>query len=256
MNGESNSPILSIVSVNYLSSSLIHEKEAEFSEGPECEFIVVDNSGEFEATHARTVVVKSPGNIGFGSACNAGAHAAHGQMLAFVNPDADIDLKQQLDMARCKLDTGKGIFGPAIYDHHGTVRSLFEPGRFGLRFRRGIHMAEALSSDEIEVPYVSGACMLVRADFFQELGGFYEGIFLYAEDLELCLRAKRAGGEIVILPAYRAYHRGGRSTTKLSPRLKRFGRSYLGHFRFLKRLGLSSMACSFNAAHLATGIRV
>ena len=253
---EANETRLTIVSVNFFSGDLLHAKEALIDGVPGVEFVVVDNSGEFVPSSASTNVIQSGGNVGFGKACNLGAASARGDVIAFLNPDADMDIPELLSLACSLGKSDRAIVGPAIYDHEGAVRGLFKPGRFGLLFRRGYHGADSLARDEIQVPYVSGACMVVPSSFFRELGGFFDGIFLYAEDLELCQRASTVGAKVAMYPHYAVQHRGGRSSSKLSSRLKRFGRSFSGHFRFFRKQKLPLLSAWINAAHLASGVRV
>jgi N-acetylglucosaminyl-diphospho-decaprenol L-rhamnosyltransferase len=56
---------------------------------------------------------------------------------------------------------------------------------------------------------VSGACFLARRDALEELGGFDEGYFMFAEDMDLCWRAGRAGWRIGFEPAALVTHQEG-----------------------------------------------
>jgi GT2 family glycosyltransferase len=60
-----------------------------------------------------------------------------------------------------------------------------------------------------DVDHVMGAYLLIRRSLFEELGAFDERFFVYLEDLDLALRAKRLGWRIVFLAQARAYHKGG-----------------------------------------------
>jgi GT2 family glycosyltransferase len=59
------------------------------------------------------------------------------------------------------------------------------------------------------VDHVMGAFYLIRRSVFQEVNGFDERFFVYLEDLDLSLRTRRAGWEIVFLASARVYHRSG-----------------------------------------------
>jgi GT2 family glycosyltransferase len=80
------------------------------------------------------------------------------------------------------------------------------------RWTRRNLVARQVSRDPIEVDWVSGACMMVRRDAFEAVGGMDEQFFLYWEDADLCFRLKRAGWLTVYNPAVGITHFTGRSS--------------------------------------------
>ena len=64
------------------------------------------------------------------------------------------------------------------------------------------------------VDWVSGACFLVRRSAFEEVGGFDEAYFMYAEDVDLCWRLGRAGWRVAYVPAAEVTHLQGVSTDR------------------------------------------
>jgi len=73
-----------------------------------------------------------------------------------------------------------------------------------------VHMPEPM--DALEVDWMAGASLMVRQKVLDETGGFDERFFLYFEETDLCLRAKRAGWTAVYLPQSRVMHIGSVST--------------------------------------------
>ena len=65
-----------------------------------------------------------------------------------------------------------------------------------------------------EVEWVSGSCFLSRRTTSDAIGGFDEGYFMYAEDSDLCWRARRAGWKSAFEPAAVAVHVQGVSTDR------------------------------------------
>ena len=61
---------------------------------------------------------------------------------------------------------------------------------------------------------MSGACFLVRRSAFEQVGGFDEAYFMYAEDVDLCWRLGRAGWRVVYLPSAEVTHLQGVSTDR------------------------------------------
>jgi GT2 family glycosyltransferase len=82
------------------------------------------------------------------------------------------------------------------------------------------------------VDWLSGACLLVRADAAREVGLLDERFFMYSEELDWCRRFKRAGWEVWYEPAARVIHHGGGSSDQaVSGRHIHFNRSKIAYFR-------------------------
>lgn len=243
-----------IITVNYKSTPLINALEAKIDPG-EAAYIVVDNSGDFVPARATTRVLNAGGNIGFGRACNLGVENSDADIIVFANPDLELDaasLSAFLDFSRTQ--PAEAIWGPLIRDGKGEVVSLFRPGRAGLAFRRRALTEAELGRKSIETVYVSGACLATSRKLFEKLGGFSDKIFLYGEDLDLCLRAHEVGTKIYLTSMVELTHRGGGSSTRID-RFKRLFRSTKGHYAFFRLHGFGRFAAVTNALHLASGRR-
>ena len=81
---------------------------------------------------------------------------------------------------------------------------------------------------------MSGACFLVRRSAFEEVGGFDEAYFMYAEDVDLCWRLGRAGWRAAYVPAAEVTHLQGVSTDPHPYRM------ILEHHRSLLRFAVRS----------------
>ncbi|SQG64166.1 putative lipopolysaccharide biosynthesis glycosyltransferase wbbL [Corynebacterium renale] len=159
------------------------------------------------------------GNIGYGAAMNAGAAQLRGEVasdyLLLVNPDVVFHEGAIDAMIRCaEAHPRAGVVGPKIIDIDG---SIYPSARAIPTLRNGIGHA-LLSSvwpdnpwtraykdgermdSEREAGWLSGSCMLVRWDAFEEVGGFDERYFMYLEDVDLCDRLGRAGWSSVWCP--------------------------------------------------------
>jgi len=173
--------------------------------------IVVDNGSrgtEIEDAERRARVLRSE-NAGFGAGCNLGAREAAGDVLVFVNPDTVAQPGAVAALARRLEDPSIGVVQArlALLDDPLTLNSsgnvlhvsgLAWPGGYG---------EPVASADSIrEIAYASGAAFAMRADLFRELGGFFEELFLYQEDLELCWRVHQRGLRVVVDPAADVLH--------------------------------------------------
>lgn len=246
---------MAIITVNYKSTPLINALEAKI-DPRQAKYIVVDNSGDFVPARATTQVINTGGNLGFGRACNLGVAQSDADIVMFANPDLELDaagLNSFLDFSRAQPD--EAIWGPFIRDGQGEVVSLFRPGRAGLAFRRRALGEDELSRKTIDTVYVSGACLATSRVLFQQLEGFSDEIFLYGEDLDLCLRAHEAGARVYLTGTVELKHHGGRSSTQLD-RFKRLFRSTRGHYAFFRLHRFNRLAATINALHLASGRRL
>jgi N-acetylglucosaminyl-diphospho-decaprenol L-rhamnosyltransferase len=246
---------ISIITVNYKSTRLINALEAKIRPG-RAEFIVVDNSGDFVSVKKTTRVIKAGRNLGFGQACNLGVAHSDADIVVFMNPDLELsadDLAKLLDFSSCQ--SAEAIWGPFIRDGKGEVVSLFRSGRAGLAFRRRALNEADLAGVTVDVTYVSGACLATSRAFFQRLGGFIPDVFLYGEDLDLCLRAHDAGARVFLSSCIEVGHAGGGSST-LSDKYKRFFRGVKGHYTIFRKRRHSLFYALYNAIHLSTGRRI
>jgi len=245
---------LTIITVNYHSTKLINNIEEIVRHLTEACLIVVDNSKNFVAKNDSTEVIIPSGNIGFGKACNLGAANAKTRYLLFLNPDTLITPSVIRGLIECAPIAHRSIWSPAIEDNAGRMSTLSIPGRFGLHYRRK-YIDYNLLVNPIVSHYVSGACMMMEVDFFNEVGGFDKNIFLYAEDLDICCRAKDINAKILIFTHLRVKHAGGNSTSDWKSKFLRLFRSWMGHYIFFRKRK-NSFVAAINAAHLASGLRI
>jgi tetratricopeptide (TPR) repeat protein len=145
---------------------------------------------------------------------NLGVRAAHGDLLCFVNDDIEVISKDWLErlVARVTLD-GVGAAGPMLYypsdsiQHAGFVLGVGGVADHAFRRRpRGYHASFGRGALEQDYSAVTAACMLVRRDVFEEVGGFDEALPVAFNDLDLCMKIRQTGARIVWTPTVEMYH--------------------------------------------------
>jgi GT2 family glycosyltransferase len=168
-------------------------------------------------------------NRGFGAACNQGAEGSDADYLLFLNPDTRIAadaLAVPVAFLEDPAHATVGICGIRLTGEDGEVhRSCARHPRprhvaaraVGLdriapRVFPGLFLAEWEHDRDREVDHVMGAFLMIRRRLFADLGGFDERFFVYLEDLDLTLRAKRRGFSTWFLAGPRAFHHGGGSS--------------------------------------------
>ena len=203
------------------------------------EVVVVDNGNppkvvtaleEMAASEPRLALLTGHGNVGFGKACNLGAAATASPHLLLLNPD-NVLQPGSLDGAMTLLGTRPDIAlytvrieNPDGSEQRGCRRNLMTPwtclveafGLHKLGFKRINLNHTPPPAAMTEVECISGSFMLFPRSFFERIGGMDEDYFLHMEDVDVCLRTRKAGGGIWFDPAFSATHVQGTSeTTKL-----------------------------------------
>ena len=191
---------------------------------------VVDDVAAAHLRDARLRVIRNRANIGFGPACNRGAADARGDLLVFLNPDCRVPgdlvprLRRSLEQA-----PGIGVLGVDVTDSAGhsargnrrrdpSLRRAFATLTGLARFEssrphwQGVEMPAGGTSGIEAVEAVSGACLVLPRLAFDAVGGFDEGYFLHAEDLDLCRRVRDAGWRVAIDHDIRVVHEQGSSS--------------------------------------------
>lgn len=177
---------------------------------PGDELVVCDNASR-DGTPDRVrelapaAILLEPGeNLGFAAGCNRGAARASNPLLLLLNPDVVVgpDFRDAIERPLSErpawaawqgLVTDRG--GEAINSLGGVVHFT------GIAWAGGAgrDVAEA-PREPREVAFASGACLAIRREVWQQLGGFPEDYFLYHEDADLGLRLWLAGHRVGIEP--------------------------------------------------------
>lgn len=193
---------------------------------PELTIAVIDNgSGDGSGDRLREefpdhVHIRSADNLGFAGGCNLGIRAALKAGAGYVcllNNDTIVEpgFIEPL-VTRAEAEAGAGIFGGKIfYDEPGDIL-WFAGGeidrRRGFTRHRGQDERDGESfSTPGYVDYITGCLFFVRAGLFERIGLLDESFFMYAEELDFCLRAARAGAGCFYEPASVIRHRVSRS---------------------------------------------
>jgi GT2 family glycosyltransferase len=213
---------------------------------------VIDNSDNFYPSMLTTNVIKPGANLGFGSACNLGASRSNTPFILFLNPDVQINSDVIEGLLNTFSKEKRGIWGPLVVERD-FYTGLYVGGKFGLLYLRKKYLIEKLKADDLNPIFICGACMMTTKLFFDEIGGFDEKIFLYAEDLDICLRATKVKGHLCILKKYEVQHKSGTSSSRQFDKFMRFNRSFSGHFIFLRKKH-NIFTATYNALYLASGL--
>ena len=217
-------------------------------------------------------LVRSPVNSGFSGGHNQGIRAAPADYYLILNSDAllrpgffaaleaAIARHPRAGLIAPRLEGEDGVPQINCFRFAGPTSELIRGAQTGpvtkLLASRVVALGEAPPDAQIE--WASFACILLDDRMVRQIGLMDEGYFLYFEDAEYCLRARRAGWRIVRAPDAVAVHfRGGSGPVKeLAKARKRAPRYYYrARSRFLTQAhGRAGLIAANLAWHLGRGI--
>jgi len=171
-------------------------------------------------------LTRAPRNGGFSAGCNLGIERGAAPYVLLLNPDARMP-SDALEALVAVLDASPGtaIVGPRIVEDDGTLSpsqrrfprplSTFAQALFLHRLWPHANWTDELIRDPDAYrtsgtpDWVSGACMLIRREALEHVGGMDEDFFLYCEDMDVCARLRDAGWDVRYEPSAVVHHEGG-----------------------------------------------
>ena len=270
---------VSIIIVSYNSGTLLLEcvQSALCSSVP-VEVIVSDNGSvdcsiealeELATREPRLVICRNGANLGFAKGNNAVLPRARGAYVLFLNPDCIVGRDTLADMvAVMEAHPKAGMAGCLIRNPDGTEqagcrREIPTPRRALAKLLpfvlsdapRSDHLLSALDPlPDVPVPVeaISGAFILARRSVLEHVGSFDESYFMHWEDLDLCLRTRLAGWDILFVPNVEIVHFKGRSSNQRPVFVE--WHKHVGLFRFFRKYYYqSSLALTHWALAIAVG---
>jgi GT2 family glycosyltransferase len=229
-------------------------------EGVAWEIILVDNAstdGSADEAVRRfpdVGLLRNPANVGFAAGVNAGLGLCGGRFVLLLNPDVRMEpgcagrLLAFLDAHR-----RAGACGPLILEgdskrispwcarrdprpvdvflEYALLPRLFSRHRLLARYTMG----DWDHASDRPVDVLSGACMLIRKEALDQVGGFDEGFFLYGEDMDWCRKARGAGWSVWFVAGAAAHHVWGHSARQIPKAAARW--SLESHLRYFRKWG-------------------
>lgn len=206
------------------------------------EILILDNASDHPKTLAYLEKIKKQPKIrvlripnqgsdfSFSYINNEGARTANGEYLLFLNDDTEVISPNWLSqMMGYASSPGVGVVGAKLLYPNGTTQHVgVGVGMYAGRFEGfPIHLFESKKEDDpayfsytqeaVYVSAVTGACMLIARDLFEELGGFDEALFPLAfNDIDLCHRVTEMGKRIVCANDVSLIHKESKSRKGLS----------------------------------------
>jgi len=230
---------LSIIIVSYNTQKLVGKllgsiKAAEKGDY-RIEIILVDNAsndgtvGMLKKKYSEVKVLVNQKNIGFAAANNKGMRNAKGRLVLLLNSDTQIekdtlvkmiefiDKNSRYQAATCRVELADGRLDPAChrgfpslwaaFSYFAKLERVFPGSKLFGQYHQG--WKNLTKVHQIEV--ISGAFFLVSRKIIEKVGLLDEGFFMYGEDIDWCLRIKKAGFRIAFVPYTKIIHVKGQS---------------------------------------------
>jgi len=228
---------VSIVTISYNTRELLQrmlESVQKTVKQSKHEIIVVDNNSSdgsvemIQESFPEVLLIANRMNLGFSKANNQGAGHARGELLLLLNPDTVVNenaIDQMVQFLRnepqasavgCKLLNEDGSLQRSCGLFPNLLIELFTRTLLNKLFPKSrlfnMHkLSPSNYSITREVDWATAACLLVRKKKFDAVSGFDENIFMFYDDVELCLRIRQQGWKIFFFPDASVYHYHGGS---------------------------------------------
>jgi GT2 family glycosyltransferase len=167
----------------------------------------------------KIIIIRNKDNKGFSHGNNIGVRASSGEYICLLNPDTIVSAETFITLISfMEKNSRAGIVGPKVLNKDGSFqlsakRSIpnpFDAISRALLLNKIFPNIKKLSKynltylDENEIQQVdasTGCCMLTRREMIDDIGLLDENFFIYCEDVDWFLRAKKAGWEVWYIPA-------------------------------------------------------
>jgi GT2 family glycosyltransferase len=236
-------PQLSVVVVNFCqwknTARLTEQlRRSEAVRRGAAEIVIVDNHSPDNRIARRlkrlsgVSVVQNPRNEGFARAVNQGGQLSRGEWVLLLNPDVTVPdgfLDQVLESAQRwpAIDPNAGVIGFQLRHRDGSRQASAGSFPTLLRTLAGVCLPRSRRKCQHQtleqrqaVPWVTGGCLLVRRDCYEQLAGMDEQFFLYYEDVDFCQRVREAGWSVWYDPALQVTHHFPLHSRRVPPSLR------------------------------------
>jgi N-acetylglucosaminyl-diphospho-decaprenol L-rhamnosyltransferase len=235
-------PVLSVIVPTHDTRDLTLRCLASVLEAPQLaeadglELILVDDGSrdgtaeEAAHRHPEIALLRHAQAQGFTRSANDGLRAARGEILLLLNSDTEVAPGSLARLIAAFAAAPRlGVAGAALFYPDGRPQwsGGAEPGLAWLfalgsglpallgrlpGYRRRLRPLEAAA--RTAPGWVTGAAMAIRRAAWAEVAPLDEGFRFYAQDLDVCVRARQAGWDIALLPEVRVLHHHGATIGK------------------------------------------
>ncbi len=221
---------------NRTTNTCLHSLSQIVTPGYSCQFVIVDNGSlrnyilpKSFRNSKKFIVIRSDANLGFTGGNNLGIHFAveknNSQFIFLLNNDTTIEKYALRNMLRLlEANSMVGIVSPKIYfspgkEFHQKSYKATDRGKvlwFAggcidwnhiIAFHKGVDELDIGQFDSVtETEFATGCAVLIRREVLEKIGFLDKRYFMYLEDVDLSLRAKKAGYQLAFCPSAVVWH--------------------------------------------------
>lgn len=222
--GDIERPLVSIVILNWNGEKCIRDclDSVLRTEYPSFEVIVVDNASTdgskdlIKNLYPQVNLIENRENLGWCIGNNIGIREAKGDIIVLLNNDTIVDKNWIKEIVNEARNPDVGVIGCRLYFPNTNVIQSFGFRKVSLEIYENIgggQVDNGQLNDIRDVDYVSGAAMAVKMEVLEKIGLLDPNFNAFHNDVDLCLRAKKAGYRVVMSNA-KVYHYGSFSWNK------------------------------------------
>lgn len=204
----------------------------------EFEIIVIDNASTdssidfLEKNYPAVRIIRLAENFGYAGGYNWGLEQVRGQYDYYILLNSDVEVTANWDLnliSWIRENSDFSAIQPKLlswqdktkFDYAGAGGGFLDS--LGYPYCRGriwdtVESDIGQYDDAIQTDWASGACFVVNAIHFHQLGGFDAHYFAHMEEIDLCWRMRRSGWKIGYTGAVTVFHLGGATLDRSSPR--------------------------------------
>ena len=160
-------------------------------------------------------------NYGFAGGYNKALAQINADYFVLLNSDVEVTenwlqpllnyMNENADVAACQPKI-KSFYNRDYFEHAGASGGFID--YLGFPFCRGrvvgtAEMDRGQYDTVIDVFWATGACLLIRSELYNQVGGLDDEFFAHMEEIDLCWRLRSRGFRIVCIPQSEVYHVGG-----------------------------------------------
>ena len=208
---------ITLVIVCYKSYELIKKN----LDGLKCfKTIIVDNSNCHKTYNLvkdlnNIKFIKTTNNLGYGKANNLAIANAKTEFVLILNPDIIVNAVEIESLYSKVTDYNNvGIIAPSLYSQNNERRTNGSRSYLKKKLFKNVKNSKDFAVGDTCYDYVIGCSMLIKRDFFNEIGGFDNDFFMYFEDNEICDRVYKFKKVVIETPISKMIHMEGESSEK------------------------------------------
>ena len=166
-------------------------------------------------------IIANEKNLGFAGGNNVGIKYAMDKgadAVLLINNDTIVDPNFLTELVKAEKENKQaGILGSKIYYEENPKRIWSAGGKVSKLLTKGVHIGyneidNGQYSEMKKCDYLTACCFLIKKEVIKKIGVLADDYFLYYEDTDYCLRARKAGYDCLYTPASKIWHKISRSS--------------------------------------------